>query len=282
MTSVKNRANVNDLIERYKSGESVNSIAKSLDVCGRTISDWFHESGFRCSQFTMKDRFDIPAIHAEHVGGKSILQISRETGVSRITLNRWFDAEKLKYRGRSEACYNRAEKMTPQERQALASEANEARRGQIDTDDVKRKRASVMTDNRIGLYEREIMQNLRDRGVGCDIQWPFDIYNIDVFLHSSRVAMEVYSHHPSKARMAELHKRAKHMLYAGINMIVVQVTYPSKIFDLGVVCDKIIAFHDLCGSGEPVTGKYGVIRGNGEIPSASSHDIDDVPRVMSF
>src|SRR5690606_5751241 len=154
--------------------------------------------------------------HAEHLAGKSILALSKETGVSRVEINRRFKKLGLEWRNMSEAAILSASQHSPEFRKKRAEKAHAARRGSVDGFETKCKRAKGRTNDRIGMFELEIVEHLRKMGAIADNQWPFGIYNIDIAIHLPTVAVEVYSMHPSRARMAQLHERTKYILNQGV------------------------------------------------------------------
>ena len=273
---------INNLIARNKAGESVKSIAKSVGVHERTISDHFHAAGFRAINPLHKSiRLDIRAIHAEHDAGATIQALSRKHGISRKSLASAFASRGLAVRSMSGAAAMRHTIMSPDERLTNTAAAQSARRGQVDTIETLTKRAANMK-HRIGLYEREIIQELHNRGITCDGQHAIGKYNVDIFLHEPLVAVEVYSYHPGTPRMAQIRERTEYILNSGLSQITVQVTYPSKIFHLATVCDKVVAYADFCRRTKPAIGHHAVIRGDGEIATRSSHQSNDRPLIASF
>src|SRR5690606_11213240 len=108
---------------------------------------------------TIQDRFDFHALHREHIDGKSILQISRETGVPRIEINRIFAKLGLKWRNRSDAAFQRFIN-NPGEGAILAAHAHAGRRGKVDTMESKARRAKGRTNDRIGMFELDVIKAL--------------------------------------------------------------------------------------------------------------------------
>ncbi len=271
--------NLDDLINRCKAGESLYSIAKSVGVCDRTVMEHFHRCGFRVNEWRTTSILErCRPLHADHVAGESVLSISKRTGIPRKTITQAFAALGLTWRNQSEGMFVRQSKMKPEERRALASAAHAAVRGRKVgvPEHVKR---SATRSRRVGKFEREIIEELRSRGVDCDHQHPFGPYNLDIWLTESRIAVEVYRAHPCRKLMAKLHKRTEYILDSGASQATVQFSYPKGTPNLGAVCDQIIAFSDFCRRHHPAGGQHGVIRGNGKLSATSSHETNGRPLV---
>ncbi|WP_208539468.1 hypothetical protein, partial [Pseudomonas aeruginosa] len=167
-------------------------------------------------------------------------------------------------------------------RRAVTQAALSVRRGQIESDEIRAKKAAAQREDRVGMFEAEVIKALLERGVHAEGQRAIGPYNMDIALDEPSVAVEIYSIHPTKERMARLHQRAEYILDTGTSMLVVQVTYPRRIFDLSAVCEKIISFHDFVRRNKALAGHYGVIRGNGEHAPTSSHKLNGRPLIVGF
>ena len=283
MTKKLTPSDIDNLVERYSRGDDISLIAEDFGITKTTVHSWLNKRGVVKSRKTdITNKYSADELFARHVAGETIQSISDSIGFSRISITRLFEKNGLRQRSYSEAAILSNRSLSDDFRKFRASFANAGRRGATDSPETKVKRASGMRSNRIGIYEREIIERLTSLGVTCEGQYPVGHYNTDIFIHSSSVAVEVYSYHPSRVRMAELHKRTEYLLDMGLSLLTVQVTYPSRIFDIANVCDRIIAFSDFCRCNHPSGGQYGVIRGNGEIPASSSHYLDHLPPVFGF
>ena len=225
---------------------------------------------------------DFDHLRQMHAARVPVQEIAKRLGVSRPVVCRWLRDIGLPVFTRQDGALIRAERMTRAERLANTQAAQSARRGQVDSVEVRTARALGMTKGRIGMYETETIEHLRQRGVDCEGQYPVGPYNLDILLHESRVAVEIYSTHPGMGRMADIHERCEHLFNRGFSCLTVQVNYPRRVFDLGAVCDKIVSFADLCRRDKPALGHYGVIGGNGKVRARSSHHLIARPSVTGF
>ncbi|EPG7809874.1 MULTISPECIES: helix-turn-helix domain-containing protein [Enterobacteriaceae] len=214
--------------------------------------------------------------------GISEQAIARKIGVSRSVVKRRLEVAGIERRGRSTAAINRFSTSSLEERRIVTAAAISVRRGQVDSDEVRERRSMNQRADRVGMFESEIIENLASMGVACNGQFPVGPYNVDLTIAGTTVAVEIYSTHPSKDRMTRLHQRAKDILNYGYSMLVVQITYPNRIFDITAVCEKIISFRDFVSSNQSSVGHYGVIRGNGKIATTTSHKLNDHPLVITF
>lgn len=271
MTGKREKFDLNHLIERCKAGEALKDLANECGVSDRTLYVWFGEAGFRAADCKRIDRHDIPTLYARHLAGESILALSKSEGVSRITLNRWFERFGLEYRNRSEGASVRMAALSPEGRRELTAAAQDARRGQIETVEIKARRALGRRDTRIGMFEVELIEKIRSFGFDVQGQYPVGPYNVDLALPELAVAVEIYSTHPSVPRMAQLRERTEYILDSGLHQLTVQCTYPNRIFDLDAVAYQVITFAHLSGGKFAEVRKQGVIRGDAKFIPAHGH-----------
>jgi hypothetical protein len=126
---------------------------------------------------------------------------------------RWFTLAGLHARSCSAAQVVRMAKLTSDERKSNAAAAQASVRGRAVPMDELTKRASSKS-RRVGLYEREVIEELA-RGIHCEGQYALGPYNLDVFIHECSIAVEIYSTHPDKRRLARIHERTEYILNSG-------------------------------------------------------------------
>lgn len=283
MTVILNKLDINNLVELYHLGMSFNDIGFRLGVHSDTIRYHIKRLGLPTDRrIPLETLHPAAELYAAHIAGESILAISERIGVSRPSLMRHFKKHGFATRNMKQAQCVRYAQSTPEHRQAIVQAAHAARRGSTDSLEVRTKRAIGLRNCRIGMFEREIIEHLAGLGIDSVGQHPVDIYNVDIFIHSSAVAVEVYSTHPSRKRMAEIHHRTEHLINSSVNVLSIQCTYPNRVFLLADVCERIITFSEFCSRNKSALGHYGVVRGDGKIPARSSHYLNDYTPVMSF
>lgn len=282
MPGILEAANVHQLIERSKAGESLKDIARSVGCCDRTVMEAMHRAGFRYMEHRRAERMRLAEeVFAAHTAGESILAISKRIGMSRKCITRWIERAGHRQRGMSEAQRVRMAATPPEVRKQHAAAAHAARRGKPMRDEEKIRRAASRS-RRIGVFERETIEHLNKLGVAAEGQYPIGPYNVDVWLHEYRVAVEIYSAHPSRKLMAHIHKRSEYILDQGIHLLVVQINYPNRVFNLAAVCDKVISFAQFTRRNQAAIGHHGMVRGNGQVATTSSHQLDGRTLVAGF
>ena len=106
MTTIERSAYLDDAIKRHLAGESIKLISEDIGIPYSRLCREIADSGNGFKEVgRIKHRFDVYELHRQHTedGKSSILQISEETGVARITINRWFMAAGLEWRNMTQA-----------------------------------------------------------------------------------------------------------------------------------------------------------------------------------
>jgi very-short-patch-repair endonuclease len=124
---------------------------------------------------------------------RSSSSVSKELGVSREFVNRWLDNFDIPRRTLSDELKLRHERMTPEERKALAHKANEAVRGSTRTVEEKVYRAVTVSENAVmSHHEKTFAHALIDADLYDFIfSYPVHIYNIDFAFPLQKIAVEV-------------------------------------------------------------------------------------------
>lgn len=220
-------------------------------------------------------------IKKRHADGESVKGIANDFGCSRRAITNAIVRAGGTPRGRRAAELVKWSQMTPTARQRQIAAAHSATRNRHIGPDELRKRSigHHREQSRVGMFERETIQELTERGMIADGQFPFELYNFDIALPKLAVAVEIYSSHPGKSRMAYLRRRSEQIINSGWSQINVIVSYPKRRFCVFAVCDQIIAFADLVARNQSTPGHYRVIRGCGQIETASSFNFDNIASI---
>lgn len=232
--------NLDDIIKRYKAGESLMKLSNELGIArGGWSSAKKAWSGF-CRQLVSA------GVHL---------------------------------RTRSEAQRTKQLKLTDLQRRQYAFKAQEARRGQKDSIEVMMKRA-ITWQKRLtntGRWESEVAHAFKERGFYVSEQYPLRGYNIDVALVDWRVAVEIETSSGFYSRRPKLLRRTKDILDSGWSVVFV---YASKSLDVVAATDKIVANlykASPCHSGSCA---YGVIRSDGKFSTLACHNLNGLARVF--
>lgn len=278
MTPIRTPLDVDDIVKRYLAGESVNRLAEAFSVDRATIRHRLRERGIEL-RGKRPNRHGTPAdiVIARYDAGESVFSISNALGIDRGSVRRRLLAGGVALRTGSEANVLRMQRMTAEERQALASSANEAVRNREHTMEHRIRKAQGKQLHRsqtVGTGENEFAQMIQDRTLRpIGRQVPVSKYNVDIAL--GRVAVEVHygPHHPLSVPF--IPRRIKDLIDLGWAVVYVWLTKGNFLTE--AAADQAIVLCDLANGYPSPTRQYWVIRGSGEIVSAGSLDGDEFP-----
>ena len=226
---------------------------------------------------------DIDDLVRTYTDGCSLKKLSDETGIGRGVLLRRFRGLGVKIRGQSEAERLKWSRIKSN-RAAVAAQLSAAwtaRRGQTDTNAVKRKRSLTRSARalNVGAYERDLMDILTTLGYTIKLQFPIGPYNVDLAHEELAIAIEVINgagvlHNLSADRCDYILDRDWAMLIWFIR----ENTTP-LILDAAKQC---VAFFNCAGRSPAIAGQYGMIDGHGKPCSSRSLKLDHRTRVPGF
>lgn len=222
--------------------------------------------------------FDVLDLIKAHQRGESLLQASKRLGVSRPVLKREMIKAGHAPRSQSTAGIFRAAFMTPEQRLKQATAAHIAVRGKRQSRQhlIKRALFAEETVTPTGA-ERELMAMLQRRRQWGVSQKAVGIYNIDIALEESRIAVEVFggNWHATGTHAARFRERTDYILNLGWAVVIVWVEkrrYPLT----EAAADQIVAFIERSSRDKSLRTKEFVLLGNGKIP-ASHRESDGWP-----
>jgi hypothetical protein len=204
---------------------------------------------------------DTDDLRRRHAEGQSVLQMARELGVQRRTIDIYLRRLGPEARSASEANRLRMARMTPEERRADAAAAHAARRtggsrerdtftpGQIEKARVAERDLSYAQPDE-SLVAALYPQFRRQVAVGP--------YNLDFLV--GNVAVEVHSSNTHPLYHPNLAHRTEQLLGAGFH-----VGYLWPYGERG--CHDLIAWAQQVSLDVPLGGQYRVVRGHGEVAS---------------
>lgn len=219
---------------------------------------------------------DLDDLHRRHASGQSVLQMSREVGLSRPSLIRRLQDLGLEIRGRSEANHLRLARLSPVDRRALTRAANESVRKPPGTsrDWHARNYGTAQTRERtlsvIQPDERLFLDLAKSARVRISRQVAIGPYNLDFRI--GPVAVEIHSaaHHP--LRLPRLAERTVNLLSAGWHV--------GYLWGWGLAgAHDLLAWAQETSRDIPLGGQYRVVRGNGEIVTFSREELDQRSRM---
>jgi very-short-patch-repair endonuclease len=216
---------------------------------------------------------DLDDLACRHASGQSVLQMSREVGVSRPAIIRRLAKLGLEVRSGSEANRLRMARLSVAERRALAEAANEARRSTrlVPTGQWHARNYGIAQTRQRTLSpatpdEEKLLRLADTLGVQVTRQVAVGAYNLDFRIGS--VAVEVHSaaYHP--LRLPRLAQRAVNLLSAGWS-----VAYLWRWGDDGG--QNILTWAQQTSRDVPLGGQYRVVRGDGEIVPFSRAELNE-------
>lgn len=233
---------------------------------------------------------DVDHLIAAHRNGESVLSLSNRLGVSRPAITRAMRKRGVEPRGRSDTERLKWQriKQDPEAVRRQVSAANEASRGKPKSQAHKVKLAAraesmAVSGHRVGMFETDILDALRQRGVECAPQRQVAEYNLDIATYAPPVAVEIHSYHPGRDRMIRIAQRTEDILDRGWWCIFVVVSYPSRRFDLAPCTDQIVAFREFASRNQhAISPQYGVIKGDGKPSASPSFNFNNLPRIPGF
>jgi very-short-patch-repair endonuclease len=203
-------------------------------------------------------------VSRRYLAGESELAISLALGVSRAVVKRTLDSAGVTRRSQSDAMRTRLAKMTPAERSELAKNAHDAVRGSKRTQEQLEKRARGVERNKGNVSEAEslVASAFEARGYGVVQQKAFGVYNVDIYVPSLNLVVEVlggawHSNKPHRRRLT-------YLTGLGLNLVAVWVDGRNSPLDKESLVESLV-------SAKPYSG-FRVFTGNGKKLIASFQD----------
>src|SRR5690606_31719333 len=115
-----------------------------------------HEAGLLLKVVDMPaplKNLDTDHIINQYRAGVPEQAIGKALGISRSVVSRVLRQGGVERRTQSDAAHLRMAATTPEYRKALAAAAHDARRGQVDSWEVRVNRSASMRENRVGMFE---------------------------------------------------------------------------------------------------------------------------------
>lgn len=290
---------VDYLIRRYESGESLSSLAKECGVCLDYVRKHLIRAGIKLRTMGESHKTSgrkkraafLPEVVSRYNSGESVKSIAAHLGRSCLFVNCVLKDAGITPRGRSDAELLKWKRLKTDrmlvERQC--GRAWDAVRGSTPSEEVQEKKALARFRSKIFVFkgENEIADFVRESGFPVQQQWPVGPYNLDIAIDGTPVAVEVV--HLSAFDFAgrgetgnrPQHERLKYLLDRGWFVIYLIATGHGKHrrIDLSIIGDDLIAWIERARSDESVFGKYRVIWGKGEAPPSARYDFNNLPAV---
>lgn len=169
---------------------------------------------------------------------------------------------------------------TPLEKEKMLSGAWNASRGRIDTIDTKIMRANTREQNLIGCggFEEDVANLFENIGFEVVRQKAVHIYNIDIAIPAHRIAVEVFGGNWHSLHNAKERQHVEYLLDNNWFVFIIRIS--KGVFDKRGITDQFRSLLDRFGGYEALSGKYGVVRGNGKPSAKLCDNVDDWTRVV--
>lgn len=220
-----------------------------------------------------------------YLSGTSLLQLEKEVGISRITLDRRFRKLQVRMRTQSETELVKWERIktdrTLVERQCGAAWAST--RGSIVSMASKIARAKTTSQRllHVGAHERALMDVLIANGLSAKHQANCGPYNLDVSIHSLRIAVEIQTAYLNGGKSMRP-KRFEYILNHGWWLLVIYCPKRHGPYTGEVLAKHVLTFAEAVSRLPTFPRQYGMIRGDGQRVTLPSAQPDHLSRVPGF
>lgn len=233
---------------------------------------------------------DFNNVIIRYKSGESLFKLSKELGVSRGGINRKTNGcfgltgklikAGVNIRSYTESQRTRYANTSDDRKKQIPKMAQEARRGQTDSIEVKMKRCASRAKMTIytGKWEAEFVEEFRKYGIDVIHQYPLTGYNIDIAIPQWKIAVEIESGPAFYRRRPFLFKRTKNILDQGWDIAFIAIN--NITVDIATCTKNLITNFQLFGRNHSGTGAYGVIRGDGKPGTAPAYNLDGFTRVF--
>ena len=268
--------NVDNLIELYKSGKSIQELRKVFNCSQKPITRILRENGIAIRNPNVRKDLPIDEIISLYTSGISINELAIRFSVGRPAIVRRLNESGVIIRGQTQANQLMMSKRTPEENARNIRAFHDTIRGKPKTHEELCKRAIGVEKSFTvfhSFYEAEIAKILQQREIFFIPQKAVDKYNVD-FAIFDNIALEICGggYHSFNSHKFRFNERSKKLFDCGYTIVVCWVIdcyfIPTAIVDYCVALNKI-----LCS--DPTSRcKHYVIRGDGQTTTFGSNDFE--------
>lgn len=282
-----------DIIRRYRAGESPRVLAESIGASSAFVQKFLKDSGVRRSVKEARNmKRPDPAWLAEgvrlHLDGVPQADIAQRFGISQSTVSQGLISRGHRTdRGRAER--GKWQRMSEAERAAQVAAAHAASTGRIlpATELARRAATKEVRQSHATAEERLIAAAISARGPACVLQKAVGPYNLDMAIGTT-VAVELFGGgwHAYGRHGARLKQRLMDVADAGFNQLIIwtRSRHPmpgKRALVVSAVADDAVAYADQARGNPSLRRQYRVIWGDGEFISAGCVDDNNLTLVPS-
>lgn len=283
---------LDDVVARYLSGESVSKIAPSVGVSVAYIYKRLKREGIlrscrEAARLAAARKPILPWVLEAidlYRSGMSQTDVAEHFGVTQSTVQRHFKVHGVS-RTRSEAERLKWAGMDAEARANQVAAAHAAVRGMTRPDDdlIRRAIGKQASLAHATAEEREVADALIGLGLEVVLQQAVYKYNVDVGVHP--VAVELYggAWHAHGRHAARFPQRCKDLADRGWNLHIIWAGYPGQpdVLDVSRVTQDVATYYERSSSDPSFRRQYRMIWGHGELIAAGSVDDDNFAPIPS-
>jgi len=281
-TPVLNPPNLNDAIEHYRAGATIENCARECGLGKTTFRKRLSDAGVPVrSTWGSRGIKPTPAnLVEDFLSGESVKSLATRHGLMRPSVYRMLAEAGIDGRDRSTAMAVRWSRATAAQRAAMLDRTHEAVRGVPQSVERRVQIAEGKAGRARSPYETALAALLASLSHDVELGTVCGKYNIDLTVEA--VAVEVFGGgwHNSPEHRATFGERSRHILDAGYQLAVVwvdQVKYP-----LNIRCAQHLDTLVQISRGHPsIRRQHWVIRGDGKFLAAREDDGDEVPFITA-
>lgn len=250
-----NAANVDDVVKRYKAGQSTPAIGRALGVSAHLVNDTLRRAGvpLRSPYEGRRAVLDMDAITVAYAKGESARQIGKRFGISDNVIRHRLAERGVALRGRNDY-------------RPHTAEANAAARGRVATRGERERRAKTIErlGSHISPHERVMHRMLDERRVAYVPQKALGIYNLDIALAEVPIAVEVSGGGGKPGRRRIRRQRIEYILDQGICLV--EINFPWHIAHVltEAAADYVVAYADFLRANPSAPREHRMIRSDGK------------------
>lgn len=291
-----------DVVKLYKTGINIQQVANAFKCGKRRIRGILNRNGgtrngseimaIRLQRTTYEERkllsqkgadkrktkIDPNLIIPFFNEGESVKQIAIRLNIARSVVNRILRENGINHRNGSESMYVRMAQTDIEERKRLTKKANQVVRELPAEFFVKSHTKGSISKQKsgikIGKWEKECTDSLREVGLNPIPQCHFRTYNIDIAC--GNIAIEIHRSTSMPHNHPFYSKRIINLLKGGWNVIYVKFTGDNI---QNITFDKIVELCKFTGFNPSDSCQYGMINGAGKLLATRSIDGDNLADV---
>lgn len=259
-------SNLDNLIERYEAGETVEKLASEIGIGPTTLLVKMRRAGVTHRNW---ERVSIPTdeIVARYIAGETEQALAAAYGVTRGAIRVRLKKSGVYIRTISDTMRVRWDNATPETAARMLNAAHDAARNRVvpDTERILRAQTRESRVAHASPVEHTLAAALRDAGYFVTQQKAVWKYNVDIALQPPSIAVEVFGGgwHAKGRHLTRFHQRGKYILDAGWHMVIIWVD--GLRYPLGVDgVNRVIAFAQEFSRDPAAPRQYRVILGDGQ------------------